>query len=349
MVLAGVRAHPDVDAALVHAIDVVRVVAAVGVAVLERLGIQPDRHAARDGANQRVGRPRVGDAEHDDVDAAGFRVEQRQQPVRVAVVGRQVELGRDGVRGRIGAQPGDRIGVEGVDGVDPDVVEPPHQALDDVSLVREVNRFVLILHVRDLVDVFVGAVVGARELDDVLPGEDHPFPVRDIAERLVQHRDAGVLELLQLRRVGGLAGVGARVHDDADRDAGLPALDDLVRIARVGHEPEAQVDADRLLLDESQHVVAAAFVGDIADVSAAGAAAWLSRLRGRERRCQAGQGEDRGGNGEGESFGHGRGALGRYRSLSESRFEEGAIAAYLVITTAGGRRYAKCLSSADGP
>ena len=47
------------------------------------------------------------------------------------------------------------------------------------------------------------------------------------------------------------------------------ALDDFVRVARVGHEPEAQVDlatVDRLVPDEREHFVATVLVGDVAQV-----------------------------------------------------------------------------------
>ena len=38
--------------------------------------------------------------------------------------------------------------------------------------------------------------------------------------------------------------VRAQVHDDAHLDAGLETSDELVRVARIFHEPEADVDAD---------------------------------------------------------------------------------------------------------
>ena len=68
----------------------------------------------------------------------------------------------------------------------------------------------------------------------------------------------------------GLAGVRPRIHDHADRNPRLEPLDDFVRVTRIRHEPEAEVDALGLMPNQRNDVVAAILVGDIAEVGSSG-------------------------------------------------------------------------------
>ena len=79
------------------------------------------------------------------------------------------------------------------------------------------------------------------------------------------HRNAGVLELIQPRRVQRIGAVRARVHQHPDRHAGLVPLDQLGGIAGVLHEPERHVDADGLVPDVVDQDGAAVLVARIAE------------------------------------------------------------------------------------
>src|SRR5829696_1848642 len=66
-----------------------------------------------------------------------------------------------------------------------------------------------------------------------------------------------------------MTGVGARVHEHADRHTRLVPADELSRITRILHEPERDVDARRLLLNQIQQDGATVFAGGIAEVVSA--------------------------------------------------------------------------------
>ncbi len=89
--------------------------------------------------------------------------------------------------------------------------------------------------------------------------------MKDAARQPVPHRDAGRLELIVLRVARLVRGAAARVHQQADLDAAVVRLDELVGVARVGHHPEAHVDLDRLLLDVGEDVLAAVLECGIAE------------------------------------------------------------------------------------
>jgi hypothetical protein len=78
------------------------------------------------------------------------------------------------------------------------------------------------------------------------------------------HRDPRLGEAGEHRVVPGVRRVGAGIHEDPDGHACLPALDDLGHVARVLHEPEPDVDADALVLNQRQHLRAAVGRGGVA-------------------------------------------------------------------------------------
>jgi hypothetical protein len=65
-------------------------------------------------------------------------------------------------------------------------------------------------------------------------------------------RDAGRLQLAHDLLVGGVLRKYARIHQDANLDARLEALDDRRRVPRVFHEPETDIDFRRLGVDQVQ-------------------------------------------------------------------------------------------------
>ena len=148
--------------------------------------------------------------------------------------------------------------------VRPQVVVLGHEAVNERGVVGEVRGLVDVVQVRRGVDPRVGAEVGAAELHDALPAKEHQLVVHDAARRAPSHRDAGGLQLGESLRVELVRVVRAQVHDDPHLDAGLEPVSQLGRVPGVFHEPEADVDALRLVSDVVDENGAAVFVRGIA-------------------------------------------------------------------------------------
>src|SRR4029079_8341853 len=78
--------------------------------------------------------------------------------------------------------------------------------------------------------------VRGAEVDGALPPVEHHLPVIDAGRHLVPDWYPGGDERLPDGYSSRVAPVGAQIEQDSYRHSRLPALDDLARIAPVGHE-----------------------------------------------------------------------------------------------------------------
>jgi hypothetical protein len=76
------------------------------------------------------------------------------------------------------------------------------------------------------------------------------------------------LALVHDRDVRRVLGEDARIHQNADLHAGLPLLDDRARVARILHEPQADVDLDGFRVDEVEQRGAAILIRRVAELLA---------------------------------------------------------------------------------
>ncbi len=280
---SGVRAITDLDAGHVQPIDVPRVPEPRRIAILLRLGDEPDRDAALGGGDDRVGVPPVGDAIDDHVDLLRLRVVQVHRALRERLKGRKVELR---VLRENPVAPRQRAGHVRVVGVarrvDPEIVELRPEAVDHRRVAGEVDRLVDVVRVgRADEHPRIAAEVGAAELDEVLPGEQHHLEVQDAAGDLFTHRNAGSLEFGEARGVARRRGVGLRIHEDPHRHTRLEALDDLVGDPRVFHEPEGDIEPLGLGADVVDQYLTAILERGITQALDLGV-----RSRGKERQQQ---------------------------------------------------------------
>src|SRR5438034_931388 len=70
----------------------------------------------------------------------------------------------------------------------------------------------------------------------------------------VAHGNAGVSELVVRGLTRRMRRRASGIHEDAYRDAALPCAHERVRVARVAHHPERDVDADSFLADVREDV-----------------------------------------------------------------------------------------------
>ena len=108
------------------------------------------------------------------------------------------------------------------------------------------------------------AVVRAAEFDHALADEHHRLPVQNAAAGPHPHRDPGVFETLQHVRIQRVSRVRARIDEQADGNARLPARQDGVEVAGILHEPERGVDALGFVFDQVKQNGAAVFNRGIA-------------------------------------------------------------------------------------
>ena len=258
----------DLDTAHVETIHVPGVPHAAVVAVLLGLGDQPDSDATRHRREDAVGVRPVGDAIHDHVNLAELVGIAVDRPRPEVLPRREIErriLREDAVAPDQG--PRHVRVVRPLGGVHPLVVEPGAEAVDDRRIAGEVDPLVDVVLVGHAAGGAprVGTVVGAAELDEVLAVEEHHLPVQDVAGQPLPHRDAGALQLGEAGLVQRVAGVGARIHQHANRHPGLVLPDQLVRVSRVLHEPERHVDGDGLAPDVVDQDGAAVLVSGVAE------------------------------------------------------------------------------------
>ncbi len=281
VVQAEMRANFQRDASRPESIEIVGVPLPLRRAVLVGVADQSDRDAALVRGDERVGLALVGDAIHDHVDLL--------QLLRIALENAQcVVLGLREIERAVlridRIDPRRRIRdvrvVSVVGGLDPVVVVLGHEALNDGQIVREVDDLVFVVDVVLLRHERGGAVIRAREFDDVLSGEQHHLPVEDAgcSGLAHAHRDAGRGQRREHLIVAGISGVRQRIDEDADGHAGPPPRDDRGLVARVLHEPERHVEPDCFVVDEVEERRPAILIGRVAQP-------FVRTLRDRLRVC----------------------------------------------------------------
>ena len=186
----------------------------------------------------------------------------RNHAILVVVVGRKVQIGADRERGIVADERRRDVGqVLIVDRVGPEVVELGLEARDDGRIVGEVHGLVHVVGVRNHRRVRTVGEVRGGELHLRLARVEHHLPMVDAGGHLVPDGNAGGDERLAYARVGWVIRVGPRVENDAHGHTGLPAFDDFRRVARVGHEPERDIETNVLVTDQLKNRGAAIFIG----------------------------------------------------------------------------------------
>ena len=184
MVQSKMFSHLDLYAAHEKPINVPGVPLASRITIFIRLVKQSHRNAAIDRFQRRVGVSLVRDAIHDDVDLLRFLIQIYLSAIEevLAAISSEWKIQlridwKDGITTHQWAIDVAEISVPY--GVDPVVVVLSLEALNQRSVVGEINSFINIVDKRLLWDKEVGRKITTHELDLVLSYEEHHLPVED--------------------------------------------------------------------------------------------------------------------------------------------------------------------------